>query len=384
MSPVGGASAAAGHKVFICYRREETAAHAGRLYDAMVARFGESNVFMDVDMPAGVDFIDRITDVVSGCLAVIVVMGPTWAEAVDRDGRRRIEDPADFVRLEIETALGHADVTPIPVLVSGARMPRNEELPPELRPIARRNALELSDARWRYDVGRLVDTLDGLLDPTPEPEPEASPPPSSPPGRMGPRLVLEGALAAGLASAAVRALRYRVVEPGADSSGETLAETLVQIGNTVLNRTLALAVVGAVIAILLSRRLGQVGAGSALRRGLLLGALAGAVGGLVWAVPVYGLDAKVEFEGKALIELAGLAVSGGFIGALVGQLWRPPRVRPAVLAGAGAGFLLQAIVVLSSWKNNQPPSEVVLSFGLGAAAIVGGALTALVVASRDS
>jgi TIR domain-containing protein len=152
-----------GPKVFITYRREETAAHAGRLYDAMVARFGESNVFMDVDMAPGVDFVERITEAVAACHVLIVVMGPRWATVVDEHGRARLADPEDFVRLEVETALRRPDVTPIPVLVAGARMPNREDLPPEVRAITRRNALELSDQRWRYDVGRLISTLDELL-----------------------------------------------------------------------------------------------------------------------------------------------------------------------------------------------------------------------------
>lgn len=152
-----------GPKVFITYRREETAAHAGRLYDAMVARFGESNVFMDVDMAPGVDFVERITDAVAACHVLIVVMGPRWATVEDEQGRPRLADPEDFVRLEVETALRRPEVTPIPVLVAGARMPRREDLPPEVQAITRRNALELGDQRWRYDVGRLISTLDELL-----------------------------------------------------------------------------------------------------------------------------------------------------------------------------------------------------------------------------
>ena len=152
-----------GPKLFITYRREDTSAHAGRLYDAMVARFGEENVFMDVDMAPGVDFVERITEAVGACQVLLVVMGPTWATAEDEQGRARLADPEDFVRLEVETALRRDDVTPIPVLVSGARMPNREELPSELRPITRRNALELGDQRWRYDVGRLMSTLDELL-----------------------------------------------------------------------------------------------------------------------------------------------------------------------------------------------------------------------------
>jgi hypothetical protein len=154
---------AAAAKVFITYRREETAAHAGRLYDAMVARFGEPNVFMDVDMAPGVDFVERITDAVAACHVLIVVMGPKWATVEDEQGRARLADPEDFVRLEVETALRRTEVTPIPVLVAGARMPNREDLPPELRAITRRNALELGDQRWRYDIGRLISTLDQLL-----------------------------------------------------------------------------------------------------------------------------------------------------------------------------------------------------------------------------
>ena len=96
---------APGPKVFITYRREETAIHAGRLYDAMVARFGEGNVFMDVDMAPGVDFVERITEAVAACHVLIVVMGPTWATVKNDEGEARLADPEDFVRLEVETAL---------------------------------------------------------------------------------------------------------------------------------------------------------------------------------------------------------------------------------------------------------------------------------------
>jgi TIR domain len=151
------------HRVFISYRRQDSAAYAGRLYDAMVARFGERNVFMDLDLPPGVDFVERITEAVSACQVLIEVIGPTWATVKDDEGRIRIADPEDFVRLELEIALKRPEVTVIPVLVSGAQMPDRRDLPPELGAIARRNALELSDKRWRYDVGQLISTLEELL-----------------------------------------------------------------------------------------------------------------------------------------------------------------------------------------------------------------------------
>jgi hypothetical protein len=150
-------------KVFITYRREDSAAQAGRLYDAMVVRFGEGNVFMDVDMAPGVDFVKRIGEAVAACQVLIVVMGREWATIEDEQGRQRLEDPDDFVRLEVETALRRPEVTPIPVLVGGAQMPARRDLPEPLRPITRRNAIELSDLRWRQDVGRLIGALDELV-----------------------------------------------------------------------------------------------------------------------------------------------------------------------------------------------------------------------------
>jgi hypothetical protein len=151
-------------KVFISYRREETAGHAGRLYDAIGARFGERNVFMDVDLAPGIDFVEQITEAVGACDALLVVMGPTWATTLDDRGHARLADPNDFVRLELETALRRPDVRVIPLLVAGARMPDPDDLPESVRALARRNALGLSDLRWRDDVRRLVSTLDELLE----------------------------------------------------------------------------------------------------------------------------------------------------------------------------------------------------------------------------
>jgi TIR domain len=155
---------AADPKLFISYRREESAGHAGRLYDAIAARFGDRNVFMDVDMAPGVDFVARITEAVADCDVLLVVIGPGWATLPNDRGRPRLGDPGDYVRLELETALGNPEVTVIPLLVGGGRMPRADELPESVRPLSRRNALELSDLRWRHDVGRLVGTLGELLD----------------------------------------------------------------------------------------------------------------------------------------------------------------------------------------------------------------------------
>jgi hypothetical protein len=193
-------------KLFISYRREETAGHAGRLYDAVAARFGDRNVFIDVDLAPGVDFVQRITEAVAACDVLLVVIGPRWATLSDDRGPR-LSNPGDYVRLEVETALASAEVTVIPVLVGGARMPKRDELPESVRALARRNALEVSDLRWRYDVGRLVGTLAERLEgPT---EATGSTPNGAPPGspaahrRPGGKLVgaIVATLVVGLAAA---------------------------------------------------------------------------------------------------------------------------------------------------------------------------------------
>jgi hypothetical protein len=134
-----------------------------RLYDVLSRRFGEEQVFMDLSMEPGVDFVEQINEAVGSCRLFVAVIGPRWGSLQDADGRRRLDDPADFIRIEIEAGLRQADVRVVPVLVQGARMPTAEELPPSLANLARRNALELSDARWRYDADRLMSTAERVL-----------------------------------------------------------------------------------------------------------------------------------------------------------------------------------------------------------------------------
>ena len=149
-------------KIFISYRREDASGHAGRLHEWLSQHFGDERVFMDIDtIGLGADFVSVIEKEVAACEALIVVIGRQWLTSA-AEGGRRLDDPNDFVRLEIATALGK-DTLVIPVLVEGAQMPRPQDLPDALKPLARRNALEISDARWAYDVGRLIETLEAKL-----------------------------------------------------------------------------------------------------------------------------------------------------------------------------------------------------------------------------
>jgi hypothetical protein len=149
-------------KIFISYRRRETAGHAGRLYDGLSEHFGAERVFMDVTMEPGVDFAETIREAIGDCGALVALIGEEWLTISDEVGNRRIDDPADIHRMELEAALDRR-VRLIPALVQDAQMPSADDLPDGLRALVRRQAVELSDQRWDYDVTGLIDVLERVL-----------------------------------------------------------------------------------------------------------------------------------------------------------------------------------------------------------------------------
>ncbi len=148
-------------RIFISYRREDSAGHTGRLYDSLQAHFGRENVFMDRSgIDSGQNFVDAIDTAVRSCDALVAIIGKEWLTCVGAGGRR-LDDPGDFVRIEIAGALERG-IPVIPVLVEGTTMPSAGALPDPLKPLAKRHAHELSDARWSYDVGRLIEATEKL------------------------------------------------------------------------------------------------------------------------------------------------------------------------------------------------------------------------------
>lgn len=145
--------------IFISYRRSDSAGHTGRLADDLGNHLDHQALFRDIEaIEAGVDFVHALEKAVSACTVMLVIIGPTWASAATADGQKRLFQPGDFVRMEIEAALGR-DIRVIPVLVGDAQMPGATEVPESMAALLRRNAYSISDRRWQYDVTQLVDIL---------------------------------------------------------------------------------------------------------------------------------------------------------------------------------------------------------------------------------
>jgi hypothetical protein len=150
--------------VFISYRRSDSEGYAGRLYDRLSAHLGPGNVFMDVDtIEPGVDFAREIEAAVNSCDVLLAIIGPQWLTVKDRQGKLRLQDSQDYVRLEIAAALERG-IRVIPTLIQGASMPHSSALPENLKPLARRNAIELSSTRFHTDVDKLIRAIERAIE----------------------------------------------------------------------------------------------------------------------------------------------------------------------------------------------------------------------------
>ena len=157
------------NQIFISYRREDSAAVAGRIYDRLIRDFGKEAIFKDVDtIPISVDVKQHINSAVANCSFLLVVIGDKWLNVTDKSGRRRLDDSEDFVRMEIESALRHR-IPIVPLLVQDATMPSEESLPPTLKEIANRNGMSIGhDPRFHGDMNRLIKMISNTLEDKPE------------------------------------------------------------------------------------------------------------------------------------------------------------------------------------------------------------------------
>jgi hypothetical protein len=149
-------------RIFLNYRRKDTEDTAGRLFDSLCAHFGEQRVFMDIDdIQPGVDFDEVVHEAVGKCDVLLALIGPTWLTMVDEHGRRRLDDPDDYVRIELQVAL-QRDIRVVPVLIHDVAMPKAEDLPDGLQRLTHKQAVGLSNTRWKYDLGRLIEALESV------------------------------------------------------------------------------------------------------------------------------------------------------------------------------------------------------------------------------
>ena len=145
--------------VFISYRREDSKGFTGALVRELKERFGADNVFIDYeDIEGGIVFPIRLDEAVKSCTVFIAIIGKKWIDAQNEQGKRRLDDPHDFVRQEIAKGL-ERNKRIIPVLIDGAKMPEAEQLPEDLKPLTAHNALVLTNQHWDEDVARLTDHI---------------------------------------------------------------------------------------------------------------------------------------------------------------------------------------------------------------------------------
>ena len=150
-------------RIFISYRRADSAGYAGRIYDRLAAHFGKEAIFMDVDtIQAGLDFVEVLENAVQSCDVVVALLGRQWLNIKDEAGKRRLDNHQDFVRIEVATALSRG-IRVIPVLVDGTSMPNSSQLPDNLKPLARRNAVLVNHHSFHADATHLLEQLELAL-----------------------------------------------------------------------------------------------------------------------------------------------------------------------------------------------------------------------------
>jgi tetratricopeptide (TPR) repeat protein len=153
-------------RVFISYRRADSAEWAGKLNRHLGIRFGKDLVFQDVDdIKPGDDWLETIRQELESSRVYLILIGPYWL--VDAQGRRRLDDPQDILHMEVVEALSSEGIV-IPVLLGGASMPPVEDLPDPMRPLARYQAIALREEAWNPDVEGLIERLRELVLPTME------------------------------------------------------------------------------------------------------------------------------------------------------------------------------------------------------------------------
>jgi TIR domain len=357
-------------RIFISYRHADSAAYAGRLYDRLKDRYGDDQLFRDLEMDLGIDFVERIEDTVGSCAVMVVVIGPGWLNARDGAGERRLDDADDYVRVEIGSALRRS-IRVIPVLVGDAKMPGKNDLPDDLRALARRNALQISDSRWDYDIGRLIQAVNAVLEdrqapvaaqPPPAPTPETAAPERAPVPPTVSSSPLRPALIAVVAAALAAIPAYFLV---ANPLYNSLAhgahwELVVRRASY---RGALWAVIAAAVAVAVALATRQRSPARALVNGLVVGAVVGALSG--------ALDQllRIQHE-RAAGFIVSIALLGGLLGASGVTGVRGLTAAAGGLCGGALAALLANQGVITGRFAVQLLAAVLIVAGIWAAELV--------------
>jgi hypothetical protein len=148
-------------RIFISYRRSDSQAITGRIYDRLIAAFGQGNIFKDVDrIPPGSTFAEVLEAELNKCNVLLVIIGRSWASIQNEAGRKRLDDPEDFVRVEVEKGLHRNDLLVVPVLVDDASIPHSNDLPDSLDQLVSLQVVKVRhDPDFHRDMNRLIDFL---------------------------------------------------------------------------------------------------------------------------------------------------------------------------------------------------------------------------------
>jgi hypothetical protein len=352
-------------QVFVNYRRQDAAGFASRIHADLARRLGSDTVFRDVGIEPGVPYVQHITQLLGSCRVLVAVIGPEWASVTDRHGRRRLDDPDDLVCLEIEAGLKRPDVEVIPVLVEGARMPERDQLPDSLIELRGRNAHEMSDRRWDYDLEVLAARLERVLG-------RRVRPPD--PGHRLARALIVTAVAA-LAALPAGAL----ADPAHDrriSLGEQGLVDPERVTSYALERGLFWGAVGGITlacAALVARS--QRSPIVAALLGFTAGALGGAAGGAAFQWLRVYRDVDVAF----VMNASTWALAGALLGLVFAGV-RPGASRfEAALGGVAGALVIAGLNHVFRPASSGTAHNVLL---IGQAALVMGLIAAVVFASR--
>ena len=348
--------------VFISYRQEDSGGWAGRLEDDLADRFGAQRVFRDMKIPVGVDYREHIERTLDSCRVVIVVIGPQWTTLKGADGNPRLSDPEDLLRREIERAIQRPDVVVIPVLVQRARMPSPQLLPASMHALTRRQALELSDARWSHDTSRLIVHLTPVLGEVtkvtpPRPHADGDTPPTPPREREAlsdrQRLIACGAMLAAACLGALLAASFTDELAVRRAFGEPDLDRIVYYA---AERGVIFAVVGALVlaaaAVTLRERASALG-------WAILGLGFGAVGGAASGVAYMALKDEQVMTSQHLLRGVAGAIVGIALAAILARLVDGDRT-VYKLAGL-AGGLLAGILAQQFFDDPDPTRATALS-----------------------